>query len=616
MHKSETESIDPPKEPLTSLPGFSRISARAQRALIDSGATVDPMYRVSADRVTEILGLPPSPMLDAVLAVHRDFGGLNSPLLYVRPSWYNKRDGIKETAAGEVAVPIGKGRSPSSKHGGRLYFVTTDGVICRSDAHMAPAVAGWASIDKLLEKLVVLLEVEPLRPGSLRLTFTPRIGAQLAAALNALPIAAATDCYHAFWESDQAVVGDGDPYASDAEASTRVWPSGLETAARAMRAAHAIGSLVQLYVERGCEKEDEPEPTRHQSTEAPALASIWPRGEAIVYPSKTLDRGQEVWAWLASRDGDSTIHQVWVDQGRVYRHERFTAHGYHVDEYTIDFSSLRPHLSARANARLEHVKTGRDPSETCTRAELEDLLRRLDLPVHEQVLDFQEAIGGVGSDDFRFGTFSAVRGFAKGDVHLTEWLPLLPIVSAKFGLMTPFDMDAQGRVHIVDPDIMESKLLADSWQVLLERWYGLPSQVGADGYEPIRLEISGLFGATLATCFGAELYEAASDSVQRIWEASGVIIIEDATDWPSYALSPKTQVRGGFDTLASAMKAVHAVDPLAAMRLVGAFDLPAPAPHAAPIFEVPLWKARSARPEDRIRVFGEPGNYGFLETVG
>jgi hypothetical protein len=163
---------------------------------------------------------------------------------------------------------------------------------------------------------------------------------------------------------------------------------------------------------------------------------------------------------------------------------------------------------------------------------------------------------------------------------------------------------------------MESSLFADSWQVLLERWYGASSRVGADGYEPIRLEISGLFGATLATCFGAELYEAASDSVRRIWEASGVIIIEDATDWPSYALSPQTQVEGGFDALASAMKAVHTEDPLAAMRLVGAFDLPAPAPQASAIFEVPLWKWRTARPENSIRVFGEPGSYGFLELVG
>lgn len=73
--------------PLTSLPGFARLSDRAQKALVDSGADIDPENRPSTQRLTEILGFSGPSTLNIVLDLNRDFGGLRANVLSVRHQW-------------------------------------------------------------------------------------------------------------------------------------------------------------------------------------------------------------------------------------------------------------------------------------------------------------------------------------------------------------------------------------------------------------------------------------------------------------------------------------------------------------------------------------------------
>src|SRR5262249_34275394 len=141
-------------EPSISLPGMARLSPRALAALKTARAGVEVKYRPGRERLAEALRAHGLPVSDAVLAIEDDFGGLTSGLITIQPArdvLFGKPEAPERTAAGDVVVKIGGGRSLRTEYSMFACFVDSSGVIYRTGGCQQPVVPAWSSVDVLIE---------------------------------------------------------------------------------------------------------------------------------------------------------------------------------------------------------------------------------------------------------------------------------------------------------------------------------------------------------------------------------------------------------------------------------------------------------------------------------
>ncbi|WP_437601958.1 hypothetical protein WMF28_10090 [Sorangium sp. So ce590] len=547
-------------------PLLASLSPRAKEALQRAGARIDETARGTREALDAALrerGLPP---LAGVLDAEAHFGGLTWAAVVVHPMRFARAVPSGRTEDNAVALAVGL-------LSGKELFVDERGRVHGRSAHGDPLIRLADSLFVLIEKVTLFDSVEPLRPRVMRVSFTPCIGASLAAAVGAQRVPEASDGVHTFWELPGILIGDGGALIGARDA-TRVWTSSVRDAARVIRAMNS--ERVTLDLARG---------------DAPCTVDAHPSSATPEAPVPSGVRFASADGWVSVEE-ESSLAQVRARAGRIERWTTFDEGGTFIRSYAPDFDALIPRLSAAALESLIRADASRDPALTCSRAELSALLERHGLPAQEALFEMEEAAGGLRVIGTRpFGPYATLRAMRGRPTRVY--------------VESGYVMDEHGRILFEDPDADVSAAVADSWRVFLERW--------ARSVDPRRksrfaLRIDRVVGAEVARELGAEPAPSASDSVCSVWESPYSVVLERRVPIPFYSPPFTEATSDDGDAVVAAIQRIHARDPEARMWAT----LGPTAADAPLVVDVPRWDPPDQTSPGRLRIRGVPGAY-FVE---
>ncbi|WP_437585750.1 hypothetical protein [Sorangium sp. So ce1000] len=208
-------------------------------------------------------------------------------------------------------------------------------------------------------------------------------------------------------------------------------------------------------------------------------------------------------------------------------------------------------LSERAVRAFERAGARRDPSLMTDRNDMVRRLRALKLPVSKEILELEEAIGGLIDEDYTHGIFAQM----KRGVGVAWSYQGTPLVSFSD---THRYVDANGRIYLTD-DIALGGVIADSWQTYLERKALAMLDFESAGREH-SLSLNVHWGGRLAEMFGATLLPECSDSRQRRWRSPDVRVTE-REEVPGFGLGGTSASCMSLDPLVDALRRAAAADP-------------------------------------------------------
>ncbi|WP_437900247.1 hypothetical protein [Sorangium sp. So ce124] len=542
------------------------------------------------------------PIYDAVLAAQRELGGVRSPILTIDPAATLEAGAFKPqpTPAGELAIPIG-----SSTHDPEAvieYLMDSAGRIYRARflSNGKPATRCTPVADSLLaalEKLALLAEVQPLRRGALCVTAYVRAGSAVAGRLGADIVEKASDEQHRFWSRGSLLVAEGDPYADRRGDITRIFAPSVEEAALAIEALATLAPRPAGAVEAGWMDIEE-----HVERSHPAE----PRVPAAALPARLDDPTEQgfLWAERGAAEGVS-VHLIRKVGGALAARTSFSTRGFVRRLFADPPSWLDGLLSERAVRVLERAGARRDPSLMTDRNDLVRRLRALKLPVSKQILEMEEAIGGLVYDDRVYGIFAQMK---RG----RTWNPSYqgtPLISFSD---THRYVDASGHIYLTD-DIALGGIIADSWPVYLER--EALSMLDFESAGRVHsLRLNARWGERLAEMFGATALPECSDSRERCWRSLDVWLTEKegALD---FWLAGTWVESFSLDPLVDALRLAAVADPPIIVHYGRAREAPARprAPEGPPIAAAPRCGEHSLKLLGELTAYGEPGRYVLVE---
>ncbi|UQA55435.1 hypothetical protein [Polyangium aurulentum] len=425
--------------------------------------------------------------------------------------------------------------------------------------------------------------VEPLPPGMLRATIRPHRGAEIAAALGAVPVSGAPGRFHTSFEGGDVRIADGHPFRGADR--TFVWAPDARVIARALAAAQCDGAAANVEV---ADRLDEPRPPR----EAPPLPSAVELRTRGALPLLSNAPGQAGYVW--ARD-DGVIEQIRVFDGRVIGAEEIQGATSIAFDYASPIEVLREVLSPRAVAVLSALDPRRDWDATCPRDALAARLAEAGLPASEAILGFEARCGGLHLGGASFG--------AAAHMHDRRAPGLVTV--GRDGYHTRLAMDAGGAIHFVDTEVYEHPIpIAVAWTTFFERFHWERSVPESRSFL-----VPGLLGEAIARALGAPLVPEATDAYAALWFREGAIVHQIGAD-PGDDAGPTTGVAVvSLDDLVAALQAAQQEQPNFVLRWTAAE--PGPSGRAAeerPILRVPLWEV-AAPPRRELRVHGRPGGY-------
>ncbi|WP_437338354.1 hypothetical protein [Sorangium sp. So ce394] len=578
---------------------LEHLSERARRVLAFEPDQHDPR---SPDELRILLEARGLPVYDAVLAAQRELGGVRSRILTINPADTLDADAAKPqpTPDGELAIPIG-----SSTHDPDAvveYLMDSAGRIYRPsflpNGKPAPQCVPTAgSLLVALEQLALIAEVQPLRQGALCVTAHVRAGDAIAERLSAEIVEEASDELHHFWLRGGLLVAEGDPHTAGRDNLTRIFAPSVEDAALVVDVLVTLAPRPAAAIEAGwMDVEERVERSRPAEPRIPS-ASLTARFD------DPTEQGS-LWAERGTQAG-TTIHLIRKVGGALAARTTFSTRGFVRQIFADPPSWLDALLSERAVRVFERAGARRDPSLMTDRNDLVRRLRALQLPISKEILEMEEAIGGLVVKDYVYGIFAQMkRGVG---VARTYQGTSLVLFSDRHRYI-----DASGQIYLTD-DIALGGIIADSWQVYLER-----EALAMLDFESARrvhsLRLNARWGERLAEAFGATALPECSDSRERCWRSLDVWLTEkeEALD---FWLAGTWIESFSLDPLVDALKLAASADPPILVCYSRAREAPArpQAPHGPPIAVAPRCGQHSLTLLGELAACGEPGRYDLVE---
>lgn len=205
-------------------------------------------------------------------------------------------------------------------------------------------------------------------------------------------------------------------------------------------------------------------------------------------------------------------------------------------------------LSPRASRILDELDLRRDPSLTCSRAELRRLLEERGLPVYESALELEERAGGLLLARMtQLGTFAVLLRYPDlraSDLIVFEGRPLLPVDASEIPSLW---IDEAGVLYVGDrgegsgdPAEGFCAPIYASYVKMFERfalqrephWSSEPRLLRGQSHH---LEIWGKAGDAVAEALGIPLFPPASDQFVRVWFDEPSLVQE--IDIPEYRVA-------------------------------------------------------------------------------
>jgi hypothetical protein len=487
-----------------------------------------------------------------------------------------------------LLVPIGF----CTLHGRKIALVTDEHGVLHRDTGEPLA----TSILLLLEKLSLLVDVEPLPLTRLLAVLRPRAGAEVARNLGAAPVTEATDRYHAFWERDGALIADGNPFWERAEGDTFVWAKTTLDIARALAAVGRAAPEQAGADVMAADRLEESRPPR-EAPAAPTWGELRARG---ALPSLSQRPGRAGYVW-GHREGDvTTVEQLRVWDGRVILVEQYQDAVCLAFDHANPLEALREVLSPRAARVFEELAPRRDWERTCSREELTRRLEEKGLPVFEAALDFESCFGGLHVAHHVFGVFASLDDFAG---------PGLVMVGRE-GHHNRFAMDEAGLIYFIDREVHEAPIaVSASWKTWFERFQWARScPPGSASFR-----VAGPAGGPIAEALLAPPAPEASDRFATLWFREGVAVHEMLNDPFEDGAAVTSVVAASLDDAVAALEVCRRRFPTAPLLWTSELPRRAGRDTGEPALRVPL-DDRTGRGPRELWVHGKPGAF-WVEAV-